>query len=205
MHVFEREDLTGRRFHFLIVVDTAYRENHCYYWNCVCDCGNTKAIAAHRLKSGRTKSCGCYKLRKGQNVKHGLKSHPLYGVWRGIKERCLNINSKKYPDYGGRGITICPEWQNSMEKFYEDMLPGYQKGLQIDRIDNDKGYCKSNCRWAERLVNANNKRNNVFITVHGETLTAAEWGRKLNIKDNTIANRKLKGFSDEECIYGKTK
>ena len=83
----------------------------------------------------------------------------LYGIWRGIKRRCLNPNYHHFKNYGGRGITVCDEWLESFKSFYDwAMSNGYQDDLSIDRIDNDKGYDPSNCRWVTMAEQNKNKR-----------------------------------------------
>ena len=92
-----------------------------------------------------------------KNTKHGMTKHRLYDVWKQIKYRCTNPKSKYYKNYGGRGITISKEWLD-VNNFINDMYPSYKEGLSIDRIDNDKGYCSNNCRWANRSVQSRNTR-----------------------------------------------
>lgn len=82
----------------------------------------------------------------------------LYRAWVHMRERCLNINHPQYPNYGGRGIAICKRW-NSFSNFLSDMQEGARPNLSLDRIDNDKGYSPSNCRWATKKEQNNNKRN----------------------------------------------
>lgn len=127
---------------------------------CLCDCGNMTSPNLADIKSGKTVSCGCYRNKiSGERLEtHGLTSNPLYNVWHDMVIRCTNPNHGSYHNYGGRGITICPEWLGSPAQFIEDMLPTYSKGLDIDREDNDGNYCKENCRWVTRKVNIRNKR-----------------------------------------------
>ena len=90
---------------------------------------------------------------------HGLTCHKVYTVWCCLKSRCYNKNEKSYHDYGGRGIEVCKEWIKDFKSFYDwSMSNEWEEGLQIDRIDNDKGYEPSNCRFVSQLFNANNKR-----------------------------------------------
>lgn len=91
---------------------------------------------------------------------YGVKKHPLYAVWGSMKKRCNNPNEKCFKHYGGRGIKVCPEW-NSFKTFLCDMEHGYKKGLHLDRIDNNKGYSKDNCRWSTPSENCSNRRNSI--------------------------------------------
>ena len=121
--------------------------------------------------------------------KFSKKPTPIYKTWLGIKYRCHNPKSKSFINYGARGVTVCEQWVNSFETFYEDMASSYRPGLTIDRIDNSQGYYKENCRWATRIEQANNKRNVERIEFNGESLTIAEWARKLKIKKASLFNR----------------
>ena len=130
-------------------------------------CGIEFKSVQHHIKDGTTKSCGCYAkqvaaelLRTNHIAKtHGLTNHPLYKLFKHMCGRCYNPNEEHYKDYGGRGIGICYEWRKSPELFVIWGLEhGYQKGLQIDRRDNDKDYSPDNCRWVTRSINAQNKR-----------------------------------------------
>ena len=172
------------------------------FWLCRCSCGNEKPVSVHRVLSGQSKSCGCLRKNADFNIKHGLRKHPLYKVWRGIKYRCLVPTCPDYDLYGGRGITICDRWINSIKNFFADMNTGYSFGMHIDRINVNGNYEPLNCRWVTPKQNNNNKRNNVYVTYDGRTHTPAQWAEELGIKANTIANRKRKGYPDYEAIFG---
>ena len=103
------------------------------------------------MKRGRTRSCGCLKS------KHGLSHTKAYSCWKGLLRRCYTKDYAKYSDYGGRGITVCKRWKDSVSNFVEDMGQP-PEGLSLDRIDNDGNYEPDNCRWATKSIQARNKR-----------------------------------------------
>jgi len=119
---------------------------------------------------------------------HRMTRQPFYNSWNNMKIRCLNKNSKDYPNWGGRGITISDEWL-LFENFKNDMLPTYSKGLSLDRIDNSKGYSKGNCRWADKITQGNNTRQNRPILFNGILQTIPQWARATGIKRSTLAQR----------------
>ena len=106
-----------------------------------------------------------------------------------MKQRCLNENRPDFPNYGGRGITICDEWKNSFERFRDDMLSSYEAGLTLERIDVNGNYCKENCRWATRKEQVNNTRRSRHITHEGVTKTLTQWSEFLGIKKSTLSMR----------------
>lgn len=120
---------------------------------------------------------------------HGLSYTPEYRVWQTMRLRCNNPSNKAYPRYGGRGITVCERWQNSVEAFIEDMGPKPSPKHEIDRIDNDGPYCPENCRWVLRRTNSRNRRSNRRISHQGETLTLVEWAERTGIRWDTIMKR----------------
>ena len=126
-------------------------------------CGEQFRTQIRSVKSGETKSCGCYnkRLLKERKTKHNLSNTKLYRIWRGIKDRTLNLKTVDYINYGGRGITICDEWKNDFKSFYDwAVLNGYEenKGLSIDRINNDGNYEPENCRWTTSTIQNRNTR-----------------------------------------------
>lgn len=176
-------DLSGRTVGRLRVI--AYygiSDKKQIYWKCVCECGNEILAKTSDLTSGCKKSCGCLQMESGKsNYKYGCRSNRLYHIWRGMKARCLNANSPNYSSYGGRGICICEEWANDFIQFQSWALAnGYSDELSIDRINVNGDYCPENCRWATIVEQANNKRNNVFLTENGKTQTLAEWCKEFN-------------------------
>ena len=124
-------------------------------------CGTEFRTQTFKVKSGYTKSCGCYRKRRmSESTKtHGLGNTRLYRIWSSIKKRTLNPKYKQYNDYGGRGITICEEWKNDFMSFYDwAMCNGYSDELSLDRIDNDGGYSPENCRWTTRTIQSRNQK-----------------------------------------------
>ena len=126
-------------------------------------CGTEFKANTYHINNGNTKSCGCYRIKKVKesSTKHGLSNTRLSRIWKNIKNRTLNTKFKQYSDYGGRGITICDDWKNEPIAFYNWALSnGYEenKGLSIDRIDNDGNYEPSNCRWVSSNIQNRNKR-----------------------------------------------
>ena len=126
-------------------------------------CGTEFKANTYDVKRRNTYSCGCYNKRRTSETHktHGLIETRLYRIWASIKDRTLNPKHKRYSDYGGRGITICEEWKNDFMSFYNwAVLNGYEenKGLSIDRIDNDVNYEPNNCRWTTPTIQSRNRR-----------------------------------------------
>ena len=146
------KDLAGVRFGRLVAIERGPNDpKGRTVWKCRCDCGNEKYILATSLTQGLTKSCGC--------LRHGLRHTRLYTIWTHMQQRCENPNHNRYHLYGGRGISICPEWRNDFCTFYNwAMQHGYEETLTIDRINPDGNYEPQNCRWATVSEQNRNRR-----------------------------------------------
>lgn len=137
-------------------------------YKCKCSCGNVKVIRSSSIKSGVSKSCGCLQkeVLLEKVTTHGMSYGKIYGVYQGMKQRCNNPKHKHYKNYGGRGITVCDEWK-TFDDFYNDMGESYVEGLSIERKDADKGYCKENCEWIPKIMQAKNKRDTLCYLYNG--------------------------------------
>ena len=191
-------DLTGMKFNRLTVIRPAEKSKTGETrWVCLCDCGKEIIVQSNNLKSGQVKSCGCYRHERAveTHTTHGGanvdgKRTKLYSIWVGMRQRCYYKNDAEYSNYGGRGITVCDEWKDDFSAFRDWALAnGYNHGLTIDRIDNDKGYSPENCRWAGAVEQARNRRSNLTITFNGETHIAIEWEEILGFPRGTLSRR----------------
>lgn len=187
-------NLIGKRFGILTPIKfIGLSRNNKALWLCKCDCGQEKIILSNSLTCQRTKSCGCRRTKNLiSRATHGhcrnYQGSKIYKRWCGILTRCFNINEKSYKDYGGRGIIICERWLK-FENFLEDMGEPPTSKHQIDRIDNNLGYYKENCRWILPKENGRNKRNNHLITFKNKTQCLSQWSDDYNIKYQTLYRR----------------
>lgn len=132
---------------------------------------------------------------------HGHVDTSEYRSWKDMKARCLTKTNKNYQYYGGRGIKVCDRWKNSFMAFYEDMGKKPTLKYTIERINNNGNYEPSNCKWATRTEQANNKRNNRLLTNDNITKTVAEWSRFLDIPTTTIIWRLNRNKTEKESLY----
>lgn len=203
-----RIDLTGKRYGRLVVIKAGIRRtpSRGMYWLCKCDCGVEKEITAQALKNGSTLSCGCYSKELATNTVihgHNRRNKPrsmTYRSWDKMMQRCYNHNAKEYKWYGGRGISVHPDW-HEFSVFLRDMGERKSKNESIDRIDVDGNYEPRNCRWATAIEQANNTQRNVFLEYNGEKKTIAELAREYHIKYDTLFYRIQKyGWSVKDAI-----
>lgn len=132
--------------------------------------------------------------------RHGLTGHELYRTWLNMINRCYDINSKVYPGYGGRGITVCDRWLSSFTSFLEDVGERPTKKHQLERINNSGPYSKENCTWADRIAQSNNRRSSIKIELQGKTLSLSQWARELRIGKGVIQRRYHAGLTVEQIF-----
>jgi hypothetical protein len=178
------KNLTGKRIGKLTVIAFAGIKNRFATWKCICECGDEKIMRGSALSGKYAQSCGnCHK--RTHRMSHG----PEHNSWIRMKTRCNNPNSDQYPNYGGRGIKICNRWLK-FENFFKDMGPRPSLKHSLDRIDSNGNYEPKNCRWATQQEQSNNKRNNNRIKIGDQTLTVAQWARKLGLPRHAIVRMK---------------
>lgn len=182
----------GSKYAALTVVSKAGKRGHDYEWECLCECGTRAFVTGGNLRSGNTRSCGCRRraVSKAMLSRHLKTGTRIHGVWLNMLRRCRDVRNAYYKDYGGRGITVCDEWL-AFENFYSDMGDP-PEGMTLDRVDNDKGYCKENCRWASRVEQARNTRKNLFVEIGGVTKTLAEWSAESGLNYPALHARVVK-------------
>lgn len=172
-----------------------------YYYNCICDCGNTLSCEYYAIKYNNTNSCGCLhkescSINGKNNKKHGLsKNSSTYQSWLNMRQRCYNKNNDNYIYYGGKGTIVCNRWKDSFENFLEDMGVKPDKNYTIDRIDNKGNYEPSNCKWATVVEQNNNHSKNIKVidTITNKQYTSInEAARDINMNPATLRDH-LKG------------
>jgi hypothetical protein len=202
-------DLTGERFGMFTVLREAPRRGPRRVWLCLCDCGAEVEVFQVSLRAGKSQGCGCRRRSSKRRKVHGRSKTAEYGIWRKMLERCHNPNDAAYPNYGGRGITICAQWRESFVRFYHDVGPRPSPRPSLDRIDNDGNYEPRNVRWATSKEQTRNRRGNVYVTHAGITQTVADWALVADLPYSTLRTRIRLGWPMERAltapVKGKTK
>lgn len=201
-------DMSGRRYASLIAIrPTGKAASGDLLWLFACDCGNEFEANGYYARSGKIITCQkCSKERvRAASVKHGLSETVEFFTWTDIQTRCHNPNSTSYESYGGRGIHVCKRWRDSFEDFLSDMGLRPSNAHSIDRINNDGDYEPANCRWATREEQANNKRNNVMVTIGEETKTLSSWCKQFGVQTGTASLRYKKGYRGSALFETTTK
>jgi hypothetical protein len=196
----KRVNLAGQTFGRWFAMGPIFIEGKRSQWLCICECGeHVKPIQSHQLLSGNSQSCGCLQKERTReaHIKHGLCQSSTYSSWRSMKCRCDNPSTTGYEYYGGRGITYDPRWK-TFELFYEDMGERPERAT-LDRIDNNKGYYKDNCRWVNESIQSHNqrKRSNCTSQYRGVSWSSQDkiWISKIVCNGLSIY---IGSFSDEE-------
>lgn len=173
-------------------------------WLCDCECGGTKITSEDNLKREHCKSCGCLYAKIGGKPKHGTEHGEsktrLYKIWSRMIWRCEKPQAKGFPDYGGRGVSVCEEWHSFKVFRNWAMENGYSDSLSIDRIDNDGNYCPENCRWATPKEQANNRRSNHKVEYNGQSKNISEWADYFGIESGKFNAAIQRGRTIDEIL-----
>lgn len=191
-------ELTGQQFGRLTVL---HREPMNWtrraFYRCLCACGTECVKMAKYLRNGDTSSCGCAQreMRARGNVKHGagvggVKTRE-YRIWRSMKSRCYTPTSSNYRFYGARGVRVCDAWRDDFSSFLADMGP-CPEGHTIDRIDPERHYEPSNCRWATWSTQHNNTRRTVYVTIDGQMVALADAARSHGVGYHPLYDRVIR-------------
>lgn len=190
-------DITGQKFGRLKVIELVRKSNVWQTkWLCECVCKNKRIVLGGNLKNGNTQSCGCLQkeiIQKigSRNIRHGHnkkgKETRTHKSWHCMIQRCTNPNNNNYTNYGRRGITVCERWLK-FENFLEDMGER-PNNKSIERIKNDLGYNKKNCKWATSKEQNRNTRKNIYVTHNGKTQLLIEWSGETGIPYSILWKR----------------
>jgi len=198
-------DLTGQRFGKLVVIRFLGRDKKHSMFQCLCDCGGLAVVTSNNLRREHTTSCGCQSSRKtiGERTgTHGLSKHPLFESWIGMRNRCYWQGHNRWEHYGGKGIEVCEQWRDDFEAFYAwGKANGWERGLSIDRKDNNKNYSPDNCKFSTQKEQNRNRTSNVKLTVDGVTKILIEWSEFIGIHPTTIKGRIKRGWDVKAAIF----
>ena len=175
--------LIGKKFSRLTAINITHRTNGRTYYECKCDCGGTAIIMGKQLLNGKTKSCGC--LWKEAVAISNSRENPVkkkfpkeFRTWVQLRNRCQNNKNDSYQNYGGRGITVCNQWNESFYNFLSDMGMAPSSKHTIDRKNNNGNYEPDNCRWATVREQNNNKGDTILVEIQGKKQSLKAWCRE---------------------------
>ncbi len=197
-------DLTQKRFGRLVALRVV--SSNPRRWHCRCDCGNTTDVIAYLLTSKHTRSCKCLlsETSAKRMRKHGYaptsKRIPEYNAWQNMKARCYRTKCDRYYHYGARGIRVCRRWKNSFENFLADMGRKPSPKHSLHRIDNNKNYTKSNCKWATAQEQQRSTSRSHFVTWKGQTKALPEWAELLQVPRSRLQSRLGLGWTIETAF-----
>lgn len=191
-------DMAGRKYGELIAIRRigSAPNNRNAIWLFRCSCGAECEKDGYSVRSGKVKACTACGLARSRaaSITHGKTNSVEYRIWTGMLTRCYNKSARAYADYGRRGISVCESWRHDFDAFLHDM--GHRPSPQhsIDRIDNDGNYQPSNCRWATREQQAQNKRTSIRIEIDGQCKTVDEWANESGQSAASIYQRYRSGL-----------
>ena len=190
----------GEKFGMLTVLSPVHHQNRNgsfqWFWEVVCDCGKVSQVKPRDLITGRTVSCGCYRLsRPSSNKSHGESHTLLHNIWCGITNRC-----KHHPQYAGRGIVMCEEWKTYVNFRDWALSSGYQEGLTIERIDVNGNYEPENCTWIPLSKQARNRTTTKWVIYQGKQMSLAEAAELAELPYKQVHFRIKKGWSVEAAL-----
>lgn len=198
--------MIGQRFGRLEVLTLAPRATSGnIMYECRCDCGSHTITSASNLRIGKTRSCGCLRSESAARAtiaatKHGMKNTNTYRAWNAMLNRCKNPSVESYPNYGGRGISVCPQW-HKFEVFFADM-GACPPGLTLDRYPDQEGnYQPGNCRWATRSQQERNKRSTTYLEHEGVRQSVRDWEEQFGIPKDVFYYRVRNGWTPAR-IFG---
>lgn len=198
-------DITGQTFGRLTVVSRAENNKRGKaMWTCQCSCGQEVTVLGRDLRSGHTKSCGCYKMEKimAKTETHAMSHTDIYFIWSSMKQRCGNSKHPEFENYGGRGIEVCQEWRDNFEPFLEWALSnGYQKGLNLGRKNINGNYEPSNCTFVTNQELVRNRTVSRYITYNGKTQTLLEWANETGLRYGTLLWRIRTGWPVDCALF----
>lgn len=190
-------DVVGKKFGKWTVIEVTSEMRAKGKCKCVCECGDIHVLYKYTVINGTSKGCHKCVSRDAFTI-HGMCNSGEYKVWQNMKKRCLNKNSDKYKYYGGRGITVCDEWLE-FKNFYRDM-GDRPEGTSIDRIDNNRGYSKENCRWATQSEQTRNQSKSKYVIYKGERMNLSALAELCQINYVVLKKRINSGWSVEDSV-----
>jgi len=203
-------NLIGLEYERWTVIKSTGRNKHGQFmWLCRCCCGNEKIVLGNSLRNGDSRSCGCLakEMLIKRSVTHGFtrngKTSKTYRAWTNITKRCNDKNNPDYKDYRGRDINVCHRWSSKNQRGFQNFLKDMGEcppGKSIDRINNNKGYYKRNCKWSTDKEQARNRRNNHVLTMDGTSACYAEWEEITGIKQSVISRRIKRRWSARRAL-----
>lgn len=209
--MFSPLDILHEKFNKLTVIRyNGVNNKRKHIYECCCECGNIKTTDRRALLTGHTGSCGCYfrsvcwrnRVTHGETIRglSGKFNNPEYHAWSSMKERCENPMHASYHNYGGRGITVSPEWSADFLAFLKSIGRRPSKIHSLERINNSLGYFEGNVKWATIAEQSNNRRTNIVIEFDGEHKTMSQWAAQVGLSRAVVHYRLKRGWSIKAAL-----